>query len=162
MNTHTVTAAGGSIRRGSDKSYWDGEESVCHYTPQPYYSGGVPGFAYGGIIASLIDCHGAATASAAKLREEGYALGEKPLPRFVAASIKVDCLEPTPLASALGAEGKGRGDKGPQGDRERDVVRGRSTLRERRGNIYPAPGSIRENRVHDPRRGSFPLKGERT
>ena len=47
------------------KSYWDGEESVCHYTPKPYYSGGVPGFAYGGIIASLIDCHGAATAAAA-------------------------------------------------------------------------------------------------
>jgi acyl-coenzyme A thioesterase PaaI-like protein len=83
------------------KSYWDGEESVCHYTPQPYYSGGVPGFAYGGIIASLIDCHGAATASAAKLREEGFSLGEKPLPRFVAASLKVDYLKPTPLGVPL-------------------------------------------------------------
>jgi hypothetical protein len=31
------------------KSYWDGEESVCHYTPKPYYSGGVPEFANGGI-----------------------------------------------------------------------------------------------------------------
>jgi len=57
------------------KSYWDGEEAVCHFTPNPYHSGGVPGFAYGSLIASLIDCHGAATASAAKLREKGYALG---------------------------------------------------------------------------------------
>ncbi len=88
------------------KSYWDGEESVCHYTPQPYYSGGVPGFAYGGIIASLIDCHGAATASAAKLREEGFAFGEKPLPRFVAASLKVDYLKPTPLGVTLELRGR--------------------------------------------------------
>jgi hypothetical protein len=88
------------------KSYWDGEESVCHYTPQPYYSGGVPGFAYGWIIASLIDCHSAATASAAKLREEGFALGEKPLPRFVAASLKVDYLKPTPLGVTLELRGR--------------------------------------------------------
>jgi acyl-coenzyme A thioesterase PaaI-like protein len=88
------------------KSYWDGEESVCHYTPKPYYSGGVPGFAYGGIIASLIDCHAAATASAAKLRGEGYSLGEKPLPRFVAASLKVDYLKPTPLGTILELRGR--------------------------------------------------------
>jgi len=88
------------------KSYWDGEESVCHYTPKSCYTGGVPGFAYGGIIASLIDCHGAATASAAKLKEEGVALGEKPLPRFVAASLKVDYLKPTPLGVTLELRGR--------------------------------------------------------
>lgn len=88
------------------KSYWDGEESVCHYTPKPYYSGGVPGYAYGGLIASLIDCHAAATASAAKLREDGYSLGEKPLSRFVAASLKVDYLRPTPLATSLELRGR--------------------------------------------------------
>ncbi len=94
------------------KSYWDGDESVCRYTPAPYYSGGVPGFAYGGLIASLIDCHGAATASAAKLREEGYALGQRPLPRFVAASIKVDYLKPTPLGTTLELRAKVKEIKG--------------------------------------------------
>lgn len=79
------------------KSYWDGDEAVCHYKPKPYYTGGMPGFAYGGIIASLIDCHGAATASAAKLRADGYTLGERPLSRFVAASIQVDYVKPTPI-----------------------------------------------------------------
>jgi len=83
------------------KSYWDGEECVCHYVPEPCHSGGVPGFAYGGLIASLIDCHGAATASAAKLRAEGFSLGEKPIARFVAASLKVDYLRPTPLGETL-------------------------------------------------------------
>src|SRR5690242_15848022 len=67
------------------KSYWEGEESVCRYTPDPKYTGGFPGFLYGGMIASLIDCHGAGTASAAKAREDG-----KPLSRFVTASLKVD------------------------------------------------------------------------
>ncbi|MCG6537064.1 MAG: PaaI family thioesterase, partial [Syntrophales bacterium LBB04] len=26
------------------KSYWDGEESVCRYTPKPHYTGGFPGY----------------------------------------------------------------------------------------------------------------------
>ncbi|MBV5319081.1 MAG: PaaI family thioesterase [Desulfobulbaceae bacterium] len=83
------------------KSYWDGEESVCRFTPDPKYTGGFPGFLYGGIIASLIDCHGAGTASAAKAREDG-----KPLSRFVTASLKVDYLAPTPINTELEVRGK--------------------------------------------------------
>jgi len=83
------------------KSYWDGEESVCHYTPKPFFTGGFPGYFYGGLISSLIDCHSAATASAAKLRAEGFSLGEKPLSRFVTASLKVDFLKPTPMGKII-------------------------------------------------------------
>ncbi len=83
------------------KSYWEGEESVCRFTPDPKYTGGFPGFIYGGMIASLIDCHGAGTASAAKAREDG-----KPLSRFVTASIKVDYLAPTPINTELEVRGK--------------------------------------------------------
>ncbi len=83
------------------KSYWEGEESVCRYTPDPKYTGGFPGFLYGGIIASLIDCHGAGTAAAAKAREDG-----KPISRFVTASIKVDYLAPTPINTELEVRGK--------------------------------------------------------
>jgi len=88
------------------KSYWDGEESVCHYTPRSCYTGGFPGYLYGGLIASLMDCHGAATASAAKLREAGLSLGEQPLSRFVGASLKVDYLKPTPMGTVLELRGK--------------------------------------------------------
>jgi acyl-CoA thioesterase FadM len=49
----------------------------------------------------LIDCHGAATAAAAKLRDEGFALGDKPLARFTAASLKVEYLKPVPLEATL-------------------------------------------------------------
>lgn len=83
------------------KSYWDGDETVCHHTPRPYYTGGVPGFLYGGMIASLMDCHGAGTAAAAKAKETG-----DPIARFVTASLKVDYLRPTPLGVELEIRGK--------------------------------------------------------
>lgn len=83
------------------KSYWDGEESICHYTPRPFHTGGFPGYCYGGLICSLIDCHSAATAAAARLRADGFSLGEKPLSRFVSASLKVDFLKPTPMGTPL-------------------------------------------------------------
>ena len=88
------------------KSYWDGDESICHFTPSSSYSGGFPGNVYGGFIASLMDCHSAATASAAKLRSEGFALGDRPFSRFVTASIKVDYLKPTPMGKVLELRGK--------------------------------------------------------
>ena len=78
------------------KSYWDGEETVCRYTPDAKYTGGFPGFLYGGMLASLMDCHAAGTAAAAKAREDG-----KPISRFVTASLKVDFLAPAPIDTEL-------------------------------------------------------------
>lgn len=83
------------------KSFWQGEESVCRFTPDPKYTGGFPGFLYGGMIASLIDCHAAGTASAAKARTDG-----QPLSRFVTASLKVDYLAPTPINTELEVRGQ--------------------------------------------------------
>lgn len=83
------------------KSYWDGEETVCRHTPGPKHSGGFPSFVYGGMIASILDCHGAGTAAAAKARESG-----EPLSRFVTASLKVDYLKPTPIGAELEVRGK--------------------------------------------------------
>jgi acyl-coenzyme A thioesterase PaaI-like protein len=94
------------------KSYWDGEESVCHYTPKTFYTGGFPGYVYGGFIASLMDCHGAATASAAKLRAEGFSLNDRPISRFVSASLKVDYLKPTPMGPVLEIRGRVKEIKG--------------------------------------------------
>lgn len=88
------------------KTYWNGEESVCHVMPKPYFTGGFPGYLYGGLIASLIDCHGAATASAAKLSEKVFALDDQPLLRFVTVSVKVDYLKPTPMGKMLELRGR--------------------------------------------------------
>lgn len=82
------------------KSYWEGEESVCRYTPQPYHTA-IPGYVYGGLIASLFDCHSTGTAAAAAQRAEGLSLGSEPLPRFVTARLEIDYTKPTPIGVEL-------------------------------------------------------------
>jgi acyl-coenzyme A thioesterase PaaI-like protein len=82
------------------KSYWDGEEAVCTFTPKPYHTA-VPGYVYGGLIASLIDCHSTGTAAAAAYRAEGRALDTEPPLRFVTGSLHVDYVRPTPIEGPL-------------------------------------------------------------
>lgn len=94
------------------RSFWDGEESVCRFQPKPYHTGGYPGYVYGGLIASLIDCHGAGTASAAKSRESGEEMDTHSPPRFVTASLHVDYLAPTPVDTLLVLRGKVKEIKG--------------------------------------------------
>jgi len=87
------------------KSYWEGEESVALFMPQPFHIA-IPGYVYGGLIASLIDCHGTGTAAAAMYRQEGRAMDTEPPFRFVTASLKVDYLRPTPLGEVLEIRGR--------------------------------------------------------
>jgi acyl-coenzyme A thioesterase PaaI-like protein len=82
------------------KSYWDGDETVCTFTPRPYHTA-VPGYVYGGLIASLIDCHSTGTAAAAAYRAQGRDLDTDPPLRFVTASLHVDYLRPTPIEGPL-------------------------------------------------------------
>ena len=86
------------------KSFWDGEGTVARFTPQPYHTA-IPGFVYGGLIASLIDCHGTGTAAAAAARAEGRAVDVPPFLRFVTASLHVDYLAPTPMGVELELRG---------------------------------------------------------
>jgi acyl-coenzyme A thioesterase PaaI-like protein len=82
------------------KSYWDGDETVCVFQPQPYHTA-LPGYVYGGLIASLIDCHSTGTAAAAMYRKDGRAMDSEPAFRFLTASLKVDYLRPTPIDGLL-------------------------------------------------------------
>lgn len=87
------------------KSYWDGDETVARYTPRPEHIA-IPGYVYGGLIASLIDCHGTGTAAAASYRTEGRAMNTEPPLRFVTGSLHVDYLKPTPQGVELELRGK--------------------------------------------------------
>ena len=82
------------------KSYWDGEESICTFQPAPHHMA-FPGYVYGGLIASLIDCHSTGTAAAAAYRAEQRAMDTEPTLRYVTASLKVDYLRPTQIESEL-------------------------------------------------------------
>ena len=87
------------------KSYWDGDETVAHFTPKEYHIA-IPGYVYGGLIASLIDCHGTGTAALASYRSEKREPDTQPPFRFVTASLQVDFLKPTPLGVKLELRGK--------------------------------------------------------
>jgi len=86
------------------KSYWDGDGTVAVLRPRAYHTT-IPGYVYGGLIASLIDCHGTGTAAAAAYRAAGREMGSEPAFRFVTASLKVDYLRPTPLGPPLEVRG---------------------------------------------------------
>jgi acyl-coenzyme A thioesterase PaaI-like protein len=87
------------------KSYWDGDETVATFLPKEYHIA-IPGYVYGGLIASLIDCHGTGTASAAAYRAQDREMGTEPPLRFVTASLHVDYLQPTPLGVPLEIRGR--------------------------------------------------------
>lgn len=85
---------------------WDGVETVTFYEPRKEHTA-IPGFVYGGLLASLVDCHGTGSASLALHRKNGHepGSGEEP-PRFVTGSLHVDFLKPTPQGKTLKAVGK--------------------------------------------------------
>ena len=82
------------------KSEWHDGESVARFQPQPYHMA-LPGFVYGGLIASLADCHAMATAAGASMAAAGDTPGVDQTPRFVTASLHVEFLRPTPLGPEL-------------------------------------------------------------
>lgn len=82
------------------RSFWDGDETVCVFHPEPYHTS-LPGYVYGGLIASLFDCHGTGTAAAAAYRDQSREMDSAPPLRFVTASLQVEYLEPTPLGPPL-------------------------------------------------------------
>jgi acyl-coenzyme A thioesterase PaaI-like protein len=93
------------------KSYWDGDETVCRFQPKDYHIA-FPGYVYGGLIASLIDCHATGTAASAKFRDENKSLESEPLARFVTLSLHVDYLAPTPIQATLELHGRVKEIKG--------------------------------------------------
>lgn len=88
------------------RTIWQGDKTVTEYEPESKHTA-IPGFVYGGVIASLIDCHGTGSASLALHRKNGFepGSGEEP-PRFVTASLHVDYLKPTPQGVVLRAVGE--------------------------------------------------------
>jgi acyl-coenzyme A thioesterase PaaI-like protein len=82
------------------RSHWNGEEAIAEFLPQPHYLA-YPGFIYGGLIASLIDCHAMATATAAACVAEGRPVGSQPDLGFVTAALNIDFRAPTPVGETL-------------------------------------------------------------
>jgi len=95
------------------KSYWNEDEttSIARFTPKPYHTA-FPGYVYGGLLASLIDCHGTGTAAAAAYKSDGRKMDTQPELRYVTASIHVDYIKPTPINQELELIGRVKEIKG--------------------------------------------------
>jgi len=87
------------------KTHWDADESVTLFTPQSFHTA-IPGIVYGGLLASLIDCHSTGTAAAAMYRQENREMDTEPPFRFVTGSLRVSYLRPTPLGPQLAIRGR--------------------------------------------------------
>jgi len=93
------------------KTFWEGDESVTRFRPRPEHTA-IPGYVYGGLVASLIDCHGTGTAAAAMYRHENRSMDSLPPFRFVTGSLHVDYVAPTPLDAELEVRGQVKEIKG--------------------------------------------------
>ncbi len=87
------------------KSYWEGEHTVCRFQPQSFHTA-VPGYVYGGLIASVIDCHATGTAAAAAYKAQGRSMDTDPELRYVTASLHVEYLRPTPIDVPMEVRGQ--------------------------------------------------------
>jgi acyl-coenzyme A thioesterase PaaI-like protein len=83
------------------KSYWDGEVAVANAKASPEHAAGPRHLVNGGIIATLLDCHGVGTAIADAYRQDGREIGSEPEIWFATASMTVEYLRPTALTDEL-------------------------------------------------------------
>jgi hypothetical protein len=83
------------------KSYWDGNDAVCTWTPARYHIGGDLTVVYGGIISCLVDCHSVNLAIATAYRAESRAIGSEPKISYVSAQLNISLQKPTPMGVPL-------------------------------------------------------------
>ncbi|MEX2198191.1 MAG: PaaI family thioesterase [Burkholderiales bacterium] len=82
------------------KSFWAGDDVVCAWRPQPHHIGH-PGILYGGMIASVVDCHCIWTACAYAYRAAGVEMEGSLRYPFVTAALTVNYRKPVPIGNAI-------------------------------------------------------------
>ncbi len=83
------------------KSYWEGDEGVCHWVPKPFHSSGPTDSLNGGVAATLIDCHSVYTAIATAYKLEGRQIGEGDEIDYATAKLTVTYLKRTPMDTTI-------------------------------------------------------------
>lgn len=82
------------------KSFWAGDEVVCAWRPQLHHIGH-PGILYGGMIASVVDCHCIWTASAHAHRRAGIEMDGTPRFPYVTAALQINYRKPVPIEQPI-------------------------------------------------------------
>lgn len=104
----------------------DGETLVAAVDPDTRFTSGAPNVAWGGYVASLVDCHSVWTAITFAHRVENRPLGSEPRIEYVTGSLSVEYRAPTPLdepirlrawvAGDIGRKATVRSEVGPEGE----------------------------------------------
>jgi acyl-coenzyme A thioesterase PaaI-like protein len=84
------------------QSHWqDDATTVARWTPSPEHAAGPRHVVNGGIIATVLDCHGVVTAVADAYRRAGREIGSEPELWYATTAMQVEYLRPTPLGPEL-------------------------------------------------------------
>jgi acyl-coenzyme A thioesterase PaaI-like protein len=83
------------------KSYWDGKVALADWIASDEYAAGPRHFLNGGIIATLLDCHGVCTAIASAYQREARDIGTDPEIWYATTSMSVEYQRPVPINSAV-------------------------------------------------------------
>ena len=81
------------------KSWMENDRALCRFKPEPYHAA-FPGVVNGGIIATVLDCHGIWTAVG------NYQALHGRMAMYVTRKLTVEYLKPTPLGPELLLEGR--------------------------------------------------------
>ena len=80
----------------------DGSECVSQFLPDEKYSGGVSANLFGGLIATLFDCHGTASAAWFNHRNQGLELDKDTvITRYITARLEIDFKKPVPMGKVI-------------------------------------------------------------
>jgi acyl-coenzyme A thioesterase PaaI-like protein len=78
------------------KSYMEGDIAVSRFTPEPYHIA-FPGIVNGGIIATIIDCHGIWASIGYYILHYKPEVINRPNVMYVTRKLTIEYLEPTPI-----------------------------------------------------------------
>ena len=79
----------------------EGDVAVAQWQSRPEYAAGPRHVLNGGIIATLLDCHGVCTAIADAYSREGRGIGSDPDLWYATASMGVEYLRPVPIEAVV-------------------------------------------------------------
>ena len=85
------------------KSHWStpGESSTASWSPRPVHMAGPKDILNGGIISTLLDCHGVCTAIAHAYHVEGREIGEGDQIWYATGTLNVRFRKPTPIVGPV-------------------------------------------------------------
>ena len=80
----------------------DGNSCISRINLENAYTGGVPSNVFGGMIATIFDCHGTASAAWFAHHQKGLELTESTvIGRFITARLEIDYLSPSPIEDEI-------------------------------------------------------------